>query len=497
MMDGARVDQLAKHRWRPLVFEESTRDQSGGAGGKDLVEFPGKSSGAGGDAAGHGKMPLGLNSGSGSEIFLKEGERERILQRQQQDQQDQQQHQRHYVSFSIPRAGQLPHHRYSISTKPVAPKSNSSEDGKSSGDGANGPETLDGELEEKDCSMQMPGDFIYMNKRQNASVPKISTSGSHSGDPLMIRRNSADTKMPTDRTVFKKRDSNVESPVPFTQFFQNEDDKKFHILIGATGSVATIKIPMIIDKLFKIYTPEKVSIQLIVTKPAEHFLNGLRMSSEVKIWREEDANATDFNNDILLFHELRRWADIFLIAPLSANTLAKLANGICNNLLTSVIRDWTGKTPVIVAPAMNTFMYINPMTRKHLTMLNDNFPFLEVLKPVEKVLICGDIGMGGMREWNDIVEHVRLKIKDILRARHEDADDNEDKEVQTVEHEMEEVDEEDNDEDEEDDEDGEDDDNEDDDDDDDDDENSNDFETETSNSIFDPEDDDEAEGDNT
>ncbi|KAG0672643.1 flavoprotein super protein [Maudiozyma exigua] len=327
------------------------------------------------------------------------------------------------ISFETPKPENAPHHRLSISIIPKAkPKpivevtaSNSEQD-----------EGVD--VEEKNCTVHMPGDFVYMS----TDSPLVNEKEVSPTTSDVTNKESSVTNIgpETKKIIFKKQSNTSEPEVPFTAFFEKEDDKKFHILIGATGSVATIKIPLIIDKLFKIYTPEKVSIQLIVTKPAEHFLNGLKISSKVKIWREEYAIA-DTNNDMMLFHELRRWADILLIAPLSANSLAKLANGICNNLLTSVFRDWTiSGAPVLVAPAMNTFMYMNPMTKRHYSAIEENFPVVEILKPVEKVLICGDIGMGGMREWSDIVEIVRLRIKEIITKRKLDAENGE--EVDTI-----------------------------------------------------------------
>ena len=209
--------------------------------------------------------------------------------------------------------------------------------------------------------------------------------------------------------------------VPFTQYLSKEDDDKIHILIGATGSVATIKIPMIIDKLFKIYGTDKVSIQLVVTRSAEHFLRGLKISTEVKIWREQEEWSSPVNKikpgDPILHVELRKWADIFLIAPLSANTLAKIANGLADNLLTTIVRIWNPLVPIIAAPAMNTFMYSHPMTKIHMNILKEDLPFVEILKPVEKVLVCGDIGMGGMREWSEVVHITVKKLKEIQKKK--------------------------------------------------------------------------------
>ncbi|EGW34525.1 uncharacterized protein SPAPADRAFT_59958, partial [Spathaspora passalidarum NRRL Y-27907] len=234
--------------------------------------------------------------------------------------------------------------------------------------------------------------------------------------------------------------SPVGPPVPFQQYLTKQDDGKFHILLACTGSVATIKMPQIIDKLFQIFTTNKVSIQLVLTKSASHFLRGLKIHNDVKIWRDEDewANFNEPSSTItpststsnlnpkkpknpydrlILHNELRRWADIMLIAPLSANTLAKISNGIADNLLTSIVRSWSPsisgqavKKPIIVAPAMNTFMYTHPITAKQINIITCPDFGIEVLKPVEKVLVCGDIGMGGMREWTEVVDILRRKI---------------------------------------------------------------------------------------
>jgi phosphopantothenoylcysteine decarboxylase len=91
-------------------------------------------------------------------------------------------------------------------------------------------------------------------------------------------------------------------------------------------------------------------------------------------------------------------------------------------LVTSVIRAWNPATPMLIAPAMNTHMYTNPMTKKHIMLIKEECPWVEVLKPVEKVLVCGDIGMGGMREWTDIVE---ILFKRLGGANTDDEEDDE------------------------------------------------------------------------
>src|SRR5204862_6344568 len=74
-------------------------------------------------------------------------------------------------------------------------------------------------------------------------------------------------------------------------------------------------------------------------------------------------------DDQVLHIELRRWADVLVIAPLDANTLAKLANGLTDNCLTCVWRAWEPSRPAVLAPAMNTLMWRHPATARHLRQL--------------------------------------------------------------------------------------------------------------------------------
>jgi phosphopantothenoylcysteine decarboxylase len=132
--------------------------------------------------------------------------------------------------------------------------------------------------------------------------------------------------------------------------------------------------------------------------------------------------------DPVLHIELRKWADVFAVAPLDANTLAKLAVGLCDNCLTCVWRAWDVAKPVVLAPAMNTLMWEHPFTRRHLravaadwgaghipahlddvqliAQINDRSRTLRVVPPVTKQLACGDVGVGGLADVGDIVAAV-------------------------------------------------------------------------------------------
>ena len=112
----------------------------------------------------------------------------------------------------------------------------------------------------------------------------------------------------------------------------------------------------------------------------------------------------------MLHIQLRNWADIFLISPLDANTLGKLAAGICDNLLTCVARAWNLLSkPIVICPAMNTQMWLHPVTQESLEKLK-SWGYI-VIPPISKKLACGDYGVGGM----ETVEVIASKINHFLK----------------------------------------------------------------------------------
>ena len=88
---------------------------------------------------------------------------------------------------------------------------------------------------------------------------------------------------------------------------------------------------------------------------------------------DEDEWKYEKVGDPVLHIELRKWADILLIAPMSANTLAKVAQGLSDNLVTCVARAWDVSKPFVVCPAMNTQMWVHPLTHQHVTLLRQIF----------------------------------------------------------------------------------------------------------------------------
>lgn len=128
----------------------------------------------------------------------------------------------------------------------------------------------------------------------------------------------------------------------------------------------------------------------------------------------------------MLHVDLRDWADIMLIAPLSAHSLAKIAQGLCDDTLSCVVRAWDwghgtrpGK-PLLLAPAMNTAMWEHPVTRIQLQTIQsfwnsqrDSRPGAFVVAPQIKTLACGEVGDGGLASVDEIVKHVREVLERI------------------------------------------------------------------------------------
>eukprot|EP01025_Chloroclados_australasicus_P038044 TRINITY_DN38956_c1_g1_i1.p1 TRINITY_DN38956_c1_g1~~TRINITY_DN38956_c1_g1_i1.p1 ORF type:complete len:231 (-),score=21.34 TRINITY_DN38956_c1_g1_i1:177-869(-) len=171
------------------------------------------------------------------------------------------------------------------------------------------------------------------------------------------------------------------------------------VLVGVTGSVATIKIKEIVQEI-----QQWAVVKVVATQSSKHFFQEEQLEGVEVLGDDSEWHNWKRKGDDILHIELRRWADVLVIAPLSANTLAKMANGFADNLLLCVFRAWDFKKPVVVAPAMNTLMYQQPFTKKHLNVLISLG--VQVVSPVQKQLACGDIGYGAMAAPQDISDQV-------------------------------------------------------------------------------------------
>ncbi|CAI4755611.1 AAC_collapsed_G0050140.mRNA.1.CDS.1 [Saccharomyces cerevisiae] len=131
----------------------------------------------------------------------------------------------------------------------------------------------------------------------------------------------------------------------------------------------------------------------------------IELPAHIQFWTDQDEwDVWRQRTDPVLHIELRRWADILVVAPLTANTLAKIALGLCDNLLTNVIRAWNPTFPIFLAPSMGSGTFNSIMTKKHFRIIQEEMPWVTVFKPSEKVMgINGDIGLSGMMDANEIV----------------------------------------------------------------------------------------------
>jgi phosphopantothenoylcysteine decarboxylase len=176
------------------------------------------------------------------------------------------------------------------------------------------------------------------------------------------------------------------------------------ILIGVTGSVAAIKLNELITNL-KMKSPGVV-IRVVLTMRGVQFVDASSIEADAVFTDEHEWLSWKQKGDPVLHIELRKWADVLLVAPLSANSLAKIANGLCDNLLTSIIRAWDRKKRMILCPAMNTFMWDNPLTASQLKTAIDTYK-AEIVDPKEDyVLACGDSGAGAMADVGVICDRV-------------------------------------------------------------------------------------------
>ena len=198
-----------------------------------------------------------------------------------------------------------------------------------------------------------------------------------------------------------------------------------NVLVGATGSVAAVRVPALYDAL----RADGHAVRVVATDAAAYFFDPAAVAGGVIRDADEWPGERYQRDEPVLHIELRKWADIFVIAPLDANTLTKLAVGLCDNCLTCVWRAWDTARPVVLAPAMNTLMWQNPFTRRHLkaiaadngaghipghlddaqliAQINDRGKTLRIVPPVEKRLACGDVGVGGLADVAEIAAAVR------------------------------------------------------------------------------------------
>ena len=167
-----------------------------------------------------------------------------------------------------------------------------------------------------------------------------------------------------------------------------------NILIGISGGIAAYKIYELIRKL----TKEGANVRVVLTPNALEFVTPTvlaTLSGNEPYWQ------WDYKKP-LIHIELAKWADVFLLAPATINTISKLANGIADNLLTAT---WfAGAKPKLVAPAANTTMFTDPIIQENLKKLQE--VGVEIIPTESGLLACGDLGEGKLADIDLIRDYL-------------------------------------------------------------------------------------------
>lgn len=209
------------------------------------------------------------------------------------------------------------------------------------------------------------------------------------------------------------------------------DDGKRHLLLAASGSIALTTITQVILALAP---HQNLSIRLILTPSAEQCFTGqpLLQLTLAEFSRQPNVdgiytNAAEWANSwtrgaSILHIEMRRWADIFIVCPLSANTMAKMVMGSCDSLLLSVFRAWDidgsvdgARKKIMLVPGMSTAMWHNHVTARHIRSLEEtgggNTGSIEVLSPTVTPL-HGDLNLErvAIAGWQEIVTAIYKRL---------------------------------------------------------------------------------------
>ena len=188
-----------------------------------------------------------------------------------------------------------------------------------------------------------------------------------------------------------------------------------HVLIGVSGGIAAYKVCEVVSSLAK----RGMEVRLILTRSAAEFVTPLTFATLSRSPAYTDADFWQPTNGRPLHIELAEWADLFLLAPVTANTLAKLAYGMADNLLTNTVL--ASNCPILFAPAMNTTMWLQPAVQQNWRKLLQDHRYTAIA-PTDGVLACDAVGTGRMAEPEVILEYVEsflfTKGKQDLKGKH-------------------------------------------------------------------------------
>lgn len=177
--------------------------------------------------------------------------------------------------------------------------------------------------------------------------------------------------------------------------------KDKNILLGVTGGIAAYKIANLASMLKK----QGANVKVIMTENSCQFITP--MTFETLTAQKVYTDTFDRNFEFKVDHiELGKWADVFLIAPATANVIGKLANGIADDMLTTTALAM--RCPIVVSPAMNTTMFENKVVKHNIMKLRTYG--MDIIMPASGHLACGDSGAGKMPEPEMLLEYIKRAV---------------------------------------------------------------------------------------
>lgn len=178
------------------------------------------------------------------------------------------------------------------------------------------------------------------------------------------------------------------------------------IILGVTGSIAAYKAADIANQL----TKSGIIVHTIMTNSASKFITPLTFQTLTKNKVYTDMFEEIYYPDVRHI-SLAQKADCLLIAPATANIIGKIASGVGDDMLSTVVMAIKNK-PIIICPAMNTAMYENQITQNNINkLMTYGYQFVE---PKESLLACGDLGKGALADIDTIISSVKKAIGDMI-----------------------------------------------------------------------------------
>ncbi|TYQ30591.1 bifunctional phosphopantothenoylcysteine decarboxylase/phosphopantothenate--cysteine ligase CoaBC [Pseudanabaena sp. UWO310] len=188
-----------------------------------------------------------------------------------------------------------------------------------------------------------------------------------------------------------------------------------HVLIGISGGIAAYKVCEVVSSLAK----RGIEVRVILTRSAAEFVTPLTFATLSRQPAYTDADFWQPSHGRPLHIELAEWADVFLLAPVTANTLAKLAYGMADNLLTNTVL--ASNCPMLFAPAMNTTMWLQTSVQENWRKVLQDSRYTAIA-PTDGILACDAVGTGRMAEPEVILEYIESFLltggKQDLKGKH-------------------------------------------------------------------------------